>query len=463
MPFSLRTKLLYGTSRIGSEALGNSQGLWLLYYYAPPKDANLPTLLPSLAVGVLLFLGGLVGALDEAVVGFFSDRTRSRWGRRIPYIVIGAPLWAVFFFLLFTPPPDAGAAATAIYLFFVFELVALCGAVVAAPYEALLPEMAPASSERVSLQAIKVYLGVVGTAVGLVASDFLVHHLGFKAMALAIAALALVCQYLAIGGVWGRAKRSQTPARLTFRQALRATFANVPFRVLVPTVVLFSLSFQLLKSDVPFYVHAVVGRHSWLAPRVLLAVAIAAAVVCVPLFGQLARRTSKRRAYRLSMLAAGLTFPLLGIAGVIPGIPAQVQILVAAALIGAPLGAHFLFPVPLTADVIDFDSGVTRQRREATYLGASSFVERTAISVAPLLLVLLRLLGDTRGHTLGVRLVGPVGGVIILAGYFLFRAYDVPDEVRGRVEPEAGTDVTRGGSSRSAPDRARDRVRPRER
>jgi Na+/melibiose symporter-like transporter len=137
------------------------------------------------------------------------------------------------------------------------------------------------------------------------------------------------------------------------------------------------------------------------------------------------------------MLAAAVTFPLLGLAGVLSGIPAKVQILVATAPIGAPIGAHFLFPVPLTADVIDDDSTKTKLRREATYLGASSFVERTATSIGPLLVVLLRLLGDTRGHTLGVRLVGPVGGLIIFAAYLLFRAYDVPDEVPKRVQPEA--------------------------
>jgi GPH family glycoside/pentoside/hexuronide:cation symporter len=89
---------------MGSEALGRSQG-WLLYYYAPPGDAHLPTLLPSLTVGALLTAGGIVGALDEAIVGFFSDRTRSRWGRRIPYIVLSAPLWSIFFLLLFTRRP----------------------------------------------------------------------------------------------------------------------------------------------------------------------------------------------------------------------------------------------------------------------------------------------------------------------------------------------------------------------
>jgi GPH family glycoside/pentoside/hexuronide:cation symporter len=284
---------------------------------------------------------------------------------------------------------------------------------------------------------VKVYLGVAGTAVGLVGSDLLVHHAGFKTMAVAIAAFALVSNYIAIGGVWERAKHSRTPAELRFREAFRTTFRNTPFRVLLSSVVLFALAFQLLQSDIPFYVHAVVGKHSWLSSTLLLATAIAAAMVCVPFFARLARRTSKRRAYRSSMLAAALAFPLLALAGVLPGIPAGVQIFVAAALIGAPIGAHYLFPVPLTADVIDVDSAGTGQRREATYLGSSSFVERTATSLAPLLLVLLRLLRDTRGHTLGVRLVGPVGGLIILGAYLRFRAYDVPDEVGGRIEPQA--------------------------
>ena len=129
--------------------------------------------------------------------------------------------------------------------------------------------------------------------------------------------------------------------------------------MLLPTVVLFGLAFQLLQTDIPFYVHAVVGKHSWLGATLLLVVAIAAAVVCVPLFARLGRRTSKRHAYRLSMLAAAVTFPLLGVAGLLPGIPATAQLLVVAALVGAPIGAHFLFPVPLTADVIDDDSATT--------------------------------------------------------------------------------------------------------
>jgi glycoside/pentoside/hexuronide:cation symporter, GPH family len=435
LPF--RTRLLYGTSRIGSEALGRSQGLWLLYYYSPPRDAHLPTLLPSLSVGVLFTIGGILGALDDAIVGWFSDRTRSRWGRRIPYIVIGTPLWSIFFLLIFVPPASAGHAVTAIYFFVVFQALTLAGAIVVGPYEALLPEMATSSSERVGLQAVKVYLGVLGVGIGLVGSTLLVHQVGYRAMAVTFAGFAAICQYVAVAGVWSRARQSRIPAEIPFFEALRTTFRNRGFRVLLPTIVLFALAVQLLQTDALFYVHAVVGRHSWLSSTVMLVVVFVSALAFVPVFIRLAARTSKRRAYSISMLAAAATFPLLTIAGLLPVIPTSVQIAVAVALIGAPLGAHFLFPVPLTADVIDDDSRRTGHRREATYLGSSSFVERVATSLAPLLVVLLRLLGDTRGDTVGVRLAGVLGGLLIFSAYLVFRSYDVPDEVRDRVQPEA--------------------------
>ncbi len=450
MALPLRTKLFFATSNVGSDALARSRSLWLVYFYAPPADAHLPKLLPGLAVGLLLAVGTILGSLNEIVVGYFSDKTRSRLGRRIPYVLAGAPLWAVFAVLIFTPPAGAGNAVTAVYLFFMLELLFFFTTVAGGPYEALLPELAPSSEERMSVQSLKVYLGLAGTTIGLVGSDLLVHHVGFKAMALTMGALALLFRYVGLGGVWKRAKLSRTPAQISFREALRSTLANVSFRVLLPTVVLFAVSFELLQGVIPFYAHAVLGKGSWLKSHTLLAVAIVAAVACVPLFQRLARRTSKRQAYRSSMLAAALAFPLLGIAGLLPGIPKEVQILVATALVGAPIGAHFLFPIPLTADVIDEDSGRTKLRREATYLGASHFVERTATSIAPLVLVLLRLLGDTRGHSLGIRLVGPAAGLIVLAGYFLFRAYDVPDEVRDRLPPQAAETVETPGQAAPA-------------
>src|SRR5204862_6857782 len=133
----------------------------------------------------------VVSAFDFLVVGYFSDRTRSRWGRRIPYIVTGAPLASVFAVLVFVAPPDAGTAATAVYFFVALELMFLFTALGNGPYDALLPELAQTSDERVRLQTYKVYLGVAGTGLGLLGSDLLVHAFGFRVMAVVIAAVAL--------------------------------------------------------------------------------------------------------------------------------------------------------------------------------------------------------------------------------------------------------------------------------
>ncbi len=420
----LRSRVLYASSSLGGEALSQSRALWLLYFYA--EDAEL---LSTLAVGVLLTAGRLIEALDDAVVGWWSDRTRSRLGRRIPFVLAATPLWALSAVLLFAPPAD-GAVLAGLYLLLVFELHQLFATLSGGPYEALLPELAPTSAERVSIVGIRVYFGAAGAAVGLTLSPLLVDAFGFVAMAAAIGALALATRLLGLGGVWRQARRSVTPAELPLREALRATFANGSFLVFLPTFVLFQVALQMLLGMLPWYVEAVLGREEpgrWVA--LLTAVAIASMLAAVPLFALLARRSSKRHAYSVAMLSASALFPLLFAAGFVPGLPAEVQILVVVVAVGAPLAGLYLFPATLTADIVDDDSARTGQRREATYYGAQNFVEKTATAVSPLLLALVLELGSTAEDPLGIRLVGPVAGLLVLVAWLLFRSYRLPDQV----------------------------------
>lgn len=427
----LRAKALYASSSLGSEALSQSRGLWLLYYYAPPKDADLEQLLPLGLVGVLLTVGRLIESVDDALIGYWSDRTRSRLGRRLPFVVAATPPWAVFGFLLFTPPPDAGTAVTAVHLFVTLELFFLFSTLAGGPYEALLPEIAKTSRDRVGIVSMRVYFGAAGGAIGLIGSDLLIDRFGFREMALTMASLALVFRYLGTIGVWPHASRTQPPAELTFRQSLRTTFSNASFLVFLPTFVLFQISLQMLLGALPYYVDAVLEEEAtWVSEvRVLAAVALGSAVAAVPLFGLYARRRSKREAYSLAMLGATVVFPLFAFAGFVPGVPLELEVLVAMAVIGAPLAGVYLFPAALTADIVDDDGLRTGMRREATFYGAQNFVEKTATSLAPLLLAGLLLLGNTADDPLGIRLVGPVAAVLVAIAWLTFRSYRLPDEV----------------------------------
>ena len=435
----LRTKLLYASSSLGSEALGQSRGLWLLYYYAPPEDADLPELLPAGLVGVLLTAVRLIDSFDDALVGYWSDRTRSRLGRRIPFILAATPLWALFAFLLFTPPPESGTAMTAVYLFLTLEFFSIFATLSGGPYEALLPEIANTSKDRVTIVGIRVYMGALGGAVGLAGSGLLVDAVGFKAMALVMAALALTFRYLGMFGVWTRARRTQPPADIPLGEALRETFRNRPFVLFLPTFVLFQMGLQLLLGILPFYATAVLqveNEGTWVG--ILTAVAIVSMLAAVPVFARFAGGTSKRHAYRTAMLGAALVFPLFFLAGFVPGLPKEAQIIVVMALAGAPVAGVYLFPAALTADIVDYDATRTGMRREAIYYGAQNFVEKTVGAAVPLIIVSLRLVGDTAEDPLGIRLTGLVAGAAVLIGYLIFRRYELPDDVpRAALAPHA--------------------------
>ncbi len=117
------------------------------------------------------------------------------------------------------------------------------------------------------------------------------------------------------------------------------------------------------------------------------------------------------------------TFPLLVLPGIVVEAVVIPHALVVLALDGTPVVAVYLFPGPLIADG-DYDrSGI---RSEATFYGGQTMVDKTVGSSVPLLLGLILLLGNTASDPLGMRLVGPAAGLLVLAGYLVFCRFDLP-------------------------------------
>jgi GPH family glycoside/pentoside/hexuronide:cation symporter len=304
----LRTKLLYASDSLGSEALIESRGLWLLYFYAPPAHAKTTHLIGVGVAGIVLAVVPIVAAFADPAVGYWSDRTSSRLGRRLPFILGATPLWALFAFLLFMPPSGAGTVAIAAYLAVVFALYSFSSITSGGPYESLLPEIAKTSNERLSVNGFKVYFGAAGGAVGLVGSGLIIDYLGgFRVMALTMAVLALVFRYVGAAGVWRHVNRTQPPALVSIREAARSTFSNRFFLLYLPAFVLFQVGLTMTRAALPYYVKALLGvsrTGTWVAA--LTAVLIGALVLSIPLQARLARRSSKRRAFRRAMLGAAL-------------------------------------------------------------------------------------------------------------------------------------------------------------
>jgi GPH family glycoside/pentoside/hexuronide:cation symporter len=423
-----RLRIFYALGGVGAEALVQSRNVWLIYFYAPPEDADRTALLSLGVVTSLLFAGKLVEAFDDTLIGWWSDRTQSRWGRRIPFILSAAPLAAVCAFLAFVPPAGMDGWALAAWFFVTLQLFQLFDTLTGGPYEALLPAIARTSQERVNISTLRVLFGVGGAAVGLVGSGLLVSLAGFPAMIAVMAGLALLTRYLGLAGIWGAAKHDSQASREPLWPSLKAAWSNRHYLVFLPSFVLFQVGLTMLTAMLPYYAKGILKAEdegAWVA--ILTGVSILAMAATIPLYLWLARRTSKRFAYRQAMLAAGLAFPLLALPGLLPGVPLTAQVLAVMAIAGAPIAAVYLFPGPLIADICDDDAARTGNHREGVFYGGFAFAVKVVGALAPLLLGGILMLGPSAENPLGIRLIGPAAGVIALAGWYVFRAYTLED------------------------------------
>jgi len=432
-----RNMLLYASGSFAGNVISRTKDLWLIFFFAPPQDeTDVARRTSIVAVGAIFTVARIIESLDDPLIGYWSDRTTSRWGRRIPFVLFATPFWALFFVLFWTPPDNHETIANALYLFAVLEGFHLFSTLSGGPFESLLPEIAVTSKERVGVVTWQVFFGTVGAALALVGSGVIKEVWGFQAMAVLMAVLALASRYLALGGAWRRVRVEQPPARLDLRQAFRATFSNDQFLYFLPTFIFFNMGVSLLLAALPYYVTEVLGKErEGFYVAVLTAGAIVVVLASLPFVYRLAILKGKAWVYGTAMLLGALYLPTMFFMGFIPVIPKVAQAFLFVPFLGVPMAAVFTFPNALMADIIDYDELRTGMRREAMYYGTQATLEKMASALFPAILAGLLLLGGTADDPLGIRLVGPVAGLAVFVALLSFRRYRLPDTVSAETVP----------------------------
>ncbi|MGD0205195.1 MAG: MFS transporter [Dehalococcoidia bacterium] len=451
----LFNRLVYAFGSFGGNVISRSKDLWLIYFYAPPADADIQKRVPIMVLGVLFTAARLLDALDDPIIGWWSDRTRSRWGRRIPFVVLATPFYAVFFVLLWMPPTAGESVANALYFLVMLEAFHLFSTLSGGPFESLLPEIAVTSKGRVSIVTWQVFFGTLGAAVALVGSGIIRDAFGFQAMAISMAVMGMAARYIALSGAWRHVRRDVEPAQVNPVEAIRSTFTNKPFLFFLPTFILFNMAISMMTAALPFWSGAVLmgglpsgiakveagnpatlqlfGLEFGVAEGTIVALLTAAAIIvvllCLPLVYRMSLRRGKAWVYSTAMLIGGVYLPFIAFMGFLPGIDKLLQAVFFVALMGLPMAAVFTFPNAIMADIIDYDELKTGMRREAIYYGSQATLEKIASALFPLILASLLVLGSTAANPLGVRLVGPVAGLSALLGFLAFRGYTLPDTV----------------------------------
>ena len=420
-----RNARLYASGSFAGNLATRVVSAWLFYFYAAEdSDGDATRRMAVWLVGAILTTTSLISAFDDPLIGQWSDRTRSRWGRRLPFILFATPPWALLFFLLWTPPVAGESVVNAVYLGVVLMLFRVFSTLAGGPQEALLPEIAPRNEDRVRIVVAQVFFATLSAAVALVAVGPVIDLVGFQTMAAGVALLAFGSRMLALAGVWRYARRDVPPVAGSLFAAFRTPFRNDQFLIFLPTFVLFNFGITLMTAALPFYADEVLrpssGRVGTYA-AILTAAPIGVLLLSLPLLQRLALTWGKARVYARAMLLGAVYLPLLFFMGFVPGVPPLVQGMIFMAPVGLAMAGVFVFPNAIMADIIDYDATRTGERREGVYYAAQNLIETLVGALHALALAGLLLLGGTAEDPLGLRLVGPVAAAGIFLGWLIFR------------------------------------------
>ena len=417
-----RVFALYGSGAFGASVLLQTILLWLVFFYAPPAGQG-ATLLPPTLVGLALAVGRIVNSVSNPPVAFWSDRSRTRWGRRRPFIAAGAPALAACFALLWMPPQApqgalfAYAAATLAAFFFLFSFVMN-------PYAAMLPEMTPDGRGRAAAASWQASGSLAGVGVAMIASAWLIARWGFGGMGVTLAVLALAALWI----VAARVRSEETPAKVetrrgTFWREIGAVLRHRGYRIYLLSLALLWLGTSMVNTVAVYVVTVLMGL-----PRDLVPVALGAVFVCtlavLPVIGRLTRALGTSGALTWTLAAATVVVPLIGAIG-LRGMPfaAAAQGYALIVLAAAPLAGLLVLPNFLLADIAESDARATGLPREAMFYAVQGLVLNGATALASALLGLVLSLGYSRGQTLGLRLIPVLAGACTLAALLVFRTY----------------------------------------
>jgi GPH family glycoside/pentoside/hexuronide:cation symporter len=334
----------------------------------------------AVTAGLMISVSKLFDGVIDPLIGVASDRTKSRWGRRRPYLAVGGVVCAGSFWLMFSMPDLATVQAREWVMEGILLLFAVGYGLFNIPYLAMPPEMSDSPKARTTLISYR----VVATGAGSILAAFVGPKLifmggggiaGHRLMADAIAAIVLVTS-LGCFFTTGRARATVMPPRgdHSFKAQIRLAVENRPFIALASGKLL-----QLIGAGISFavtpYIFIQILKSTYANMGYYILVQYVAMIASQPFWTWLCRRFGKRNTF----LASAPLSILLSLSWLLasPSDPMAFA-MIRGALVGFLGGASLLTIQALLPDTIQYDFVRTGLRREGVYSGVYTTIEKVA-------------------------------------------------------------------------------------
>ena len=439
---SLGYKVIWGIASLGTSLISGIYAALLPIFYQDYLG------LQARWIGIASVVYAVWNAINDPLFGYVTDSTRSRLGRRIPYMRYTAPFLALTFILVWFAPAQAGSQALFWWMLVTMLLYDTAYTIIGLVYSALLPEVTESDAERNGLQISSSLFGLLGTILGFVIPDFFRPKAGtfpsFLPLQMSMIAVGVIGAVLIIVTtlkVKERAEFHLVDKPLKLAPALKYTFTNKSFLILVAANFM-SILMQALIMGALFYLADYVLQMNALIP---LACVFIPLIIGVPVTTLIRRRFGVVGAQQLLLAIAGVALVLIAV------VPTPL-ILVCLALAGFGLSGPQTLSNVLFAQVADEDELRSGVRREGAFFGVNALLTKPAQSVALALSPFILEITDfvTReanqgqifldqpvAALFGIRsLVGLVPGIAMLLGAIILIWFPLRGEYLGQVQAE---------------------------
>jgi len=435
----LRTKLGFGVCDLGGNLFFTAMGFWSLNYLTDTVG------LAAGLAGFAVMIGKLWDAVTDPMMGFISDRTRSRWGRRRPYLLFGSiPLFLSMWFF-FTNPGISNPILLTIWAAFALMFLNTAYTVVNIPYSSLTPELTNDYHERTSLNGYRFGFAVIGTILGAAAVQPIISAFGgvagnksagFSAVGFILGLVMALTALATYASVKERDHSATEIPKEGFFTTYLAVFRNKPYVIVLCTYALNLTGLNFLQGILVYYTKYIYNNEALTTPSMVMLLLVA--MVCIPVSVFVSKKIGKKLTYQISFAVISTACAGIYLFGHVFG---EKFFLGMMAFAGIGIGFGYVAPWAMVPDTIEYDAVRTGKRKEGAFYGMWTFVSKVGQSLSILISGLILSAGgyvadamQSDGAKAAIRLlIGPLPIFVLIAAIVLVQFYPLDEKTYNKL------------------------------
>ncbi len=417
------TNIIYGTGDFGF-SMNNS----IITAFFAIFMVTVVGLAPGL-VAIILFVGRSWDFVNDLLIGYLSDRTRTKWGRRRPFLLFGAIPFGLSFVLLWLSPNFSQTGLIVYYslAYIVYEALAT---LVYMPYFALTPELTSDYDERTKLTSYRMMFNIMGSLTAYILPLLIIGNNWELASSRSVMIMAVVAGAMAATPIFGvflgtREKEEYQKETLPkFWPSLKAAFKNRPFVFSALMYLATWMTIVVVESNLQFYILYILQRQS---QNIIIMISIfVTAIFALPIWNWISKNWNKRLAYIIGVAFWGVVMMVLIL--MTPETPFWL-ILMLCIMAGIGVSAAQVLPWAILPDAIEWEEYTTGERNEGMFYSLVTLMGKAGMAIAqPLSLLVLQFSNFQEGQgaiqppsaLLGIRLViGPIPALLLFGGLIM--------------------------------------------